>query len=91
MLAVAIPALKAAEKALNSLTKGDITEVKAMKNPPHGVKVTMEAVCLMFQLKPARVKDPDNPSRKINDYWPVAKKRFVRRYKIFNAFNGLRS
>ena len=49
MLAVAIPALKAAEKALNSLTKGDITEVKAMKIP-HGVKVTMEAVCLMFQL-----------------------------------------
>ena len=24
-------------------------------------------------IKPARVKDPDNPSRKINDYWPVAK------------------
>jgi dynein heavy chain len=74
MLAVAIPALKAAEKALNSLTKGDITEVKAMKNPPHGVRVTMEAVCLMYDLKPARVKDPDNPSRKINDYWPTAQK-----------------
>eukprot|EP00945_MAST-04E_sp_MAST-4E-sp1_P004103 g4103.t1 len=77
MLAVAIPALKSAEKALNSLTKGDITEVKAMKNPPHGVKVTMEAVCLMFALKPARVKDPDNPSRKINDYWPVAQKELL--------------
>lgn len=36
-LALAIPALEAAVKALKTLTKGDITEVKAMKKPPDGM------------------------------------------------------
>jgi hypothetical protein len=35
-LAEALPALKAAVEALNTLTKNDITEVKGMKSPPQG-------------------------------------------------------
>lgn len=35
-LAEALPALEAAEQALNTLTKNDITEVKGMKSPPYG-------------------------------------------------------
>lgn len=35
-LAEALPALQAAIKALNTLTKNDITEVKGMKSPPYG-------------------------------------------------------
>ena len=38
-LAEAIPALEAAMKALRTLKKNDIVEVKAMKSPPDGVKV----------------------------------------------------
>lgn len=44
----ALPALEAAENALNSLTKADITEVKSFANPPQAVKVVMEAVCVLF-------------------------------------------
>lgn len=39
-------------KALDSLTKNDITEVKAFKNPPEAVKVTMEGICIMLERKP---------------------------------------
>ena len=48
MLAVAIPTLNEALKALKTLSKSDIVEVKAMKKPPAGVKLTMEAVCIMM-------------------------------------------
>jgi dynein heavy chain len=46
-LAVALPALANAIKALDTLKPSDIGEVKAMKNPPGGVKMVMEAVCVM--------------------------------------------
>ena len=74
MLAVAIPTLKAAEKALNSLSKSDLVEVKAMKTPPHGVVLTAHAVCLMMGVKPEKIPDPDNPGKKKLDYWGPAKK-----------------
>lgn len=45
-----MPTLNAALAALDTLTKADITEVKAMKNPPKPVKVVMESVCMMKQV-----------------------------------------
>lgn len=45
--AQAMPMLNAALAALDTLTKADITEVKAMKNPPAAVKLVMEACCIM--------------------------------------------
>eukprot|EP00899_Mesostigma_viride_P002516 jgi/Mesvir1/12265/Mv00478-RA.2 len=71
-LAVAMPMLQAAIEALNTLTKNDITEVKSMKSPPNAVKLVMEAVCIMKNVKPKRVQDPANPVKKIEDYWPSA-------------------
>jgi hypothetical protein len=40
-------------QALDTLTKNDITEVKGMKSPPAGVKLVLEAVCIMKGIKPA--------------------------------------
>ena len=40
-LAVAIPMLEEAMKALNTLKKSDLDEVKNMKSPPSGVKLVM--------------------------------------------------
>ncbi|MEW5317509.1 MAG: hypothetical protein WDW38_008798 [Sanguina aurantia] len=68
-LAVAMPLLESALAALNTLTKGDITEVKSMKSPPAVVKLVMEAVCTMMLIKPKKVNDPANPSKKMDDYW----------------------
>ena len=68
-LAEAIPLLEAAITALNTLTKNDITLVKSMKNPPQAIKTVMETVCIMLEVKPKRVNDPNNPVKKIDDYW----------------------
>ena len=66
----ALPALDEAVKCLASLKKSDIDDVKAMKKPPGGVKLTAEAACVMFEIKPNRIKDPENAmGPKINDYF----------------------
>lgn len=43
----AMPILNRANAALNTLTPADIAVVKAMKNPPAGVKLVMESVCIL--------------------------------------------
>ena len=69
-----MPLLERALAALNTLTKNDITEVKSMKNPPSIVKLVMESVCHMLGVKPKKVQDPTNPSKKIDDYWEGSQK-----------------
>ncbi|KAL8022251.1 putative AAA+ ATPase domain, dynein heavy chain region D6 P-loop domain-containing protein [Plasmopara halstedii] len=73
----ALPALEAAVQCLNKLKKSDIDEVKALKNPPHGVKLTMEAACIIFGIKPAIKADPDKAGQKIKDYWESAQKTIL--------------
>lgn len=73
-LAVALPALEAALEALDTLKPADITLVKSMKNPPSAVKLVMEAICIMKDVKPARIKDPSGSGKMIEDYWGPALK-----------------
>ncbi|XP_042213444.1 dynein axonemal heavy chain 3-like [Homarus americanus] len=73
-LAKAVPALNAATDALNTLKQDDIRVVKAMKNPPSGVKLVMEAVCVMLDLKPERKPDPNGSGKMIEDYWAPSQK-----------------
>lgn len=42
-----MPILDAANAALNTLTPQDIQIVKSMKRPPAGVRLVMEAVCIL--------------------------------------------
>jgi dynein heavy chain len=64
----ALPALDAAVESLNSLSKNDVIEVRSMQRPPEGVKLVMEAVCIMKGVKPKKA-DGDKPGKKIDDYW----------------------
>ncbi|OON20270.1 ATPase family protein, partial [Opisthorchis viverrini] len=48
----AVPALEAANKALDSLDKNDISEIRVFTKPPQLVQTVMEAVCLMLGQKP---------------------------------------
>lgn len=57
-LKLAMPALEAALDALNTLRPADIKLVQSFKNPPGTVKLVMEAVCVVLEIKPARVPDP---------------------------------
>jgi len=76
-LAEALPALAGAIKALKSLTKGDIVEVKAMKTPPSAVKLTLHAICLLLGVSHVMIKDPDGGTKKIKDYWEPSKKHLL--------------
>lgn len=50
-LAVAQPALKAAEDALKAINKNDINELKSFAQPPALVQFVMESVCILFNSK----------------------------------------
>lgn len=72
-LAEAMPILNSAIAALNTLTPADITIVKSMKSPPKGVRLVMEAVCILKGQKPDRVPAPSGIGT-IEDYWGPSKK-----------------
>ncbi|XP_069499778.1 dynein axonemal heavy chain 12 [Ambystoma mexicanum] len=91
-LAEAIPALEAALSALDTLKPADITIVKAMNNPPSGVKLVMSAVCVMKEIKPEKIMDPAGTGQKILDYWGPSKKllgdmNFLRDLRIYDKDN----
>jgi len=69
----ALPALNVAEKALKALKLSSLQEIKALGKPPAGVRLTLEAVCVIFGIKPVRANDPNNPGKKIDDYWEAAR------------------
>ncbi|ESN93064.1 hypothetical protein HELRODRAFT_69886 [Helobdella robusta] len=71
-LADAMVIMNAANAALNTLTMNDITIVKAMKNPPAGVKLVMEAVCVLKGIKPEKSIDRDG--KKFDDFWKASLK-----------------
>ncbi|XP_076846923.1 dynein axonemal heavy chain 1 isoform X2 [Brachyhypopomus gauderio] len=68
----ALPALDAALTSLKSLNKNDVIEVRAMQRPPHGVKLVIEAVCIMKGIKPKKVAG-EKPGTKVDDYWEPGK------------------
>ncbi|GFR40055.1 hypothetical protein Agub_g593 [Astrephomene gubernaculifera] len=72
-LAQAMPAYNAAIKALNTLTKNDISEVKGMKAPPMPVRLVMQAVCMLKGLQPTKVKDT-NTGKFVMDWWESSKR-----------------
>jgi dynein heavy chain len=54
-LAAAIPALKAAEDAVNCITKGDIAQLKGMATPPALVVLVTSVVCMFMGIKAEKV------------------------------------
>lgn len=53
-LAEAVPVLEAALSALDTIKPADIKLVQSFKNPPGAIKLVMEAVCVLLDVKPAR-------------------------------------
>jgi dynein heavy chain len=90
-LAEAIPALEAAERALNSLDKSDIVEMKAMKKPSPAIKSVMAACCIMLDVKPDKKVKEGDP--RIDPYWGPAVKnllndtKFLQRLQTYDRDN----
>eukprot|EP00966_Prymnesium_polylepis_P028550 661181-Prymnesium_polylepis.1 len=53
-LAEAIPALNSAVQALDTIKKPDIDLIKGFTNPPAVVKLILEGVCVMMEVKPEK-------------------------------------
>ncbi|WAQ96862.1 DYH3-like protein [Mya arenaria] len=91
-LAEAIPALEAAIQALNTLKPSDITLVKSMKNPPALIKLVMESICVMLNMKSERKPDPSGSGKMIEDYWGPSQKllgdmKFLEKLKTYDKDN----
>lgn len=69
----ALPILNSAMAALNTLTPQDITIVKTMKSPPAGIKLVMEAVLILKDVKPDRIPNPGGVGM-VEDYWGPSKR-----------------
>ncbi|XP_077305116.1 dynein axonemal heavy chain 3 [Lithobates pipiens] len=91
-LAEAMPALKAAIAALDTLNPSDITLVKAMQHPPAPVKLVMESICVMKGIRPERKPDPSGTGKMVEDFWGPSKKilgdmKFLDSLKAFDKDN----
>ena len=73
----ALPALAAAVQCLKELKKAHIDEVKALKKPPGGVRLTLEVACVFFEVAPVKKPDPEDPSKKVLDYVEPAGKSLL--------------
>ena len=62
----ALPALEAAVASLKSLNRNDIVEIRAFTNPPAGVKLVMETVCILQGVRPKRIPG-DKPGVKVRN------------------------
>eukprot|EP01116_Phalansterium_solitarium_P008654 TRINITY_DN225_c0_g1_i6.p1 TRINITY_DN225_c0_g1~~TRINITY_DN225_c0_g1_i6.p1 ORF type:complete len:4288 (+),score=2116.54 TRINITY_DN225_c0_g1_i6:207-13070(+) len=67
-----LPILQESEKALETLNKNDVNEIKSMKSPPAGVKLVMETICILKGIKPNMETAPNG--QKVPSYWESAKK-----------------
>lgn len=75
-LAEAIPALNSAIAALDTIKKPDIDLLKGMGNPPAVVKLILEGVCVMMEVKPEKIKDGAT-GKSTDDYFGPAKKMMM--------------
>jgi len=92
ILEEAMPALSAAVAALDTIKAADIRLVQTFKNPPYAVKLVMEAVCVLLEVKPTMVADPNLAGKKIADYWDASKRllmdsNFIHSLKEFDRDN----
>lgn len=60
-----------------------------MISPPAGVKLVMEAICILKGIKPDRIPDPSGSGRMIEDFWGPAKRllgemKFLQSLKEYN-------
>ncbi|OAF68192.1 hypothetical protein A3Q56_04070 [Intoshia linei] len=88
---LAKPLLEEACTALNDINLNDIADVKAMRNPHVIIKLVMESVCVLLEIKPERKKDR-NTGKPYDDYWSSTQKllsdiKMIDRLKLYDKDN----
>jgi dynein heavy chain len=70
-LAEAMPALKAAEKALEGIGPKDITMIKSVQSPTVDTLMVMTTVCILLKIAPLSKMNPETQKKEF-DYWKPA-------------------
>ena len=91
-LAEAIPALESAIAALDTIKPVDINEIKNLSKPPDKIRLVCKAVCILLGIPPVRIPDPDDPSKRIMDFWGPSQKmmadpNLINRLKTYDKDN----
>lgn len=91
-LAEAIPALESALAALDTIKPVDINEIKNLSKPPEKIRLVCKAVCIYLGIAAQRIPDPDDPSKRIMDFWGPSQKmlsdpKFIDRLKTYDKDN----
>lgn len=74
-LAAAMPPLMQALAELALVNKRDIAELKALKSPPYGIKLVMEAICILLGQVPKDVRTKRmTPEERSSRFWEQAMK-----------------
>jgi dynein heavy chain len=84
-LAEAEPILAAALKAVANLSKADVGELKGFKVATPGVLLTAEALCILFNKKPAKVPNPAGKGPKVDDWWEPCKSELLSDGNFMNS------
>ncbi|KAG2501733.1 hypothetical protein HYH03_000233 [Edaphochlamys debaryana] len=89
-LATALPILNEALAALDTIDEKDINYIKKLGNPPAIIKIVLEAVCVILDVKPAKVKD--DTGKMVTDYWKPSvalmnERDFLQRLKLYDKDN----
>lgn len=89
-LAEAIPILNDALAALDTIKEADINYIRKLGNPPGAIKLVMEAVCVILDVKPAKIKD--DSGKMVPDYWKPSvglmnEKDFLGKLKSYDKDN----
>lgn len=65
--------METAKESIDMITKGDITELKALKNPPVSFKLIVEALCYLFGVKPVTTMNQKTLKKEKDFYAPGMK------------------
>nr|XP_018914608.1 PREDICTED: dynein heavy chain 7, axonemal-like [Bemisia tabaci] len=68
------PIMNTAVAMLNGLNPADLTVLKTIKNPTKAVRMIMEAVCILKDIKPDRIPDPGGSGKMVEDFWAPFKR-----------------
>jgi len=84
-LSVAQPFFDKAIKALRTLENKDFVQMKSYQNPPMGVRLALEACCIMLGIAPTMKKVE---GQKVADYWDKSKKLITNYKKLIDQLEN---
>lgn len=72
-----LPGIREADELVQGLRPQSVNEIRAYSRWPAGLLLTMEVLCVLFGVRPDRVRDPEDATRQLRDYHRPAMRHFL--------------